>query len=79
MPELEQNIVYEIQQLNGKLLDIQNSIDYSMVVAWTDVNTVDQRPISITHSSATLAQTVVETFTWSGVSGNYYLTQITLS
>ena len=32
MPELEQNIVYEIQQLNGDLLDVQNASDYNLVI-----------------------------------------------
>ena len=79
MPELEQNIVYEIQQLNGDLLDVQNASDYNLVINWIDISSVDQRPSTLVHSSVTLSKTVTETITWAGTSGNYYVTQITIS
>ena len=42
-------------------------------------SSTDRRVSTITYSSAKLGITVVETFTYAGSAGDYYVTQITLS
>ncbi|TSE11297.1 hypothetical protein [Aquimarina algiphila] len=61
--------------LRTSIIDLLRSQDdYIPTIAWLDIGTEDQRPSTITHSSATLGAgaTIVETIVWAGSAGNFY-------
>jgi hypothetical protein len=60
-----------------KLLTQAN--DLVQTYTWLDGGTADQRISTIVYSSATLALTVTETFTYNGGAGTYHVATSTLS
>lgn len=63
----------------GDSESIKAANDYSQTISYFDPGTVDERIETITHSSATLNKSVVETFAYAGSAGSYRLTSIVRS
>ncbi len=53
---------------------VRNAPDAQQSITYLDAGTADQRIQKITTVSATLGKTLIETFTYAGSAGNYYMT-----
>jgi hypothetical protein len=80
--------IHEVSYLSGsqnvkiqetKWSKLQNADDLQLQYSFLDPSTPDQRVNTITYTSANLGISAVETFTYSGGSGNYYIDTITRS
>jgi len=65
-------------QSNLQILETQAN-DLVTTFTWLDGGASDQRPDTITYSSAQLGLTVIKTFTYNGGAGTYHVATITLS
>jgi xylose isomerase len=65
-------------QSNLQILETQAN-DLVTAFTWLDGGASDQRPDTITYSSAQLGLTVIKTFTYNGGAGTYHVATITLS
>jgi len=65
--------------VQGTLSLIKEQSDYLQTFSYLDAGAADERVSTIVHNSATLSQSITETFAYTGSAGNYRISTITLS
>lgn len=65
--------------LKPTITQIKEATDYTQTFTYDDAGTDNERVASITHASATVGASILETYAYAGASGSYRVSSITRS